>query len=204
MLTAEMNNESLRPRVSTTKKTKIAVATVLTTPATTTVQWEGRSRERDSSSHRRCHSREASSWYRYNQSNDPSENCPCWNTGISTNRCEDLRCIVAAICSLQLLHGDLQGKTHLPEFWPDHCCSKKMTKAITNRTKLPFPKKASVSPRPWRLSLSSKTAASISAISTITASESTGSLRKYARLRMASLCLSTDESQCGDSYRGRN
>ena len=41
MLTAEMNNESLRPRVSTTKKTKIAVATVLTTPATTTVQWEG-------------------------------------------------------------------------------------------------------------------------------------------------------------------
>ena len=42
---AEMNNESLRPRVSTPKKIKMAVARTLTTPATTAVQRERRSRE---------------------------------------------------------------------------------------------------------------------------------------------------------------
>lgn len=75
-----------------------------------------------------------------------------------------------------------------------------MTNAMIKRIKFPFPKNASFSPRPRRASRSSMIAASISAISSKTFSESISSCRKYARFLSASSCRLTEASQRGDSY----
>lgn len=67
---------------------------------------------------------------------------------------------------------------YLTEFCPAHCWRKKIKKAMTNRMKFPFPKNASFRPSPFLASLSSRMAASISAISCSTSIESIRSLRR--------------------------
>ena len=71
---------------------------------------------------------------------------------------------------------------------------------MIKRIKFPFPKNASFKPRPRRASCSSIIAASISAISYKTLSESIPSRRRYARFSTASSCRPTEASQRGDSY----